>query len=79
MGKGHEVSQGRFRFDIGRKFFTQMVAGHWNPMEVVTAPRVKKHLDKTFGHMMGFLGLSSEGPGGGFDDAGWSLPTQGIL
>lgn len=37
MRKWHEVSQGRFRFDIEKKFFTQRVAGHWNPREMVTA------------------------------------------
>lgn len=81
MGKWHEVSQGISRFHIGKRFFNQMVAGHWNLMEMVKAPSltVKKHLDKTFGCMVCFLGLSSEGPGDGFDDDGWSLPTQGIL
>lgn len=28
----------RFRFDTGKTFFIQMVAGWWNPREMVTAP-----------------------------------------
>ena len=47
---------------------TQRVAGPWNrlPREGVTAPtltELKKCLDNTLRHMVGFLGLSYAGPG----------------
>ncbi|XP_053852363.1 uncharacterized protein LOC128817666 isoform X2 [Vidua macroura] len=55
-GTGLELYQGRFRLDIGIKFFPQRVVGHWNrlPREVVTAPsptQFKKLLDNALRHM----------------------------
>ncbi|KFQ89816.1 hypothetical protein N337_07850, partial [Phoenicopterus ruber ruber] len=47
---GMKLHQGKFRLDIRKRFFTEMVVGHWNmvPSEVVTAPSLsefKEHLD----------------------------------
>ena len=40
QGNGREMCQGRFRLDIGKRFFPQRVLEHWNrlPREAVMAP-----------------------------------------
>lgn len=55
-----ELSEGRFRLDITKTFFTLRVAGHWNglPRAMVTAlsqSEFMKCLDNALGHKMGFL------------------------
>ena len=59
-GNGFKLSQGRFRLDIRKKFFTQKVVTHWNrlPMEVVDAPSLeafKARLDVTLGSLVWWL------------------------
>ena len=57
---GFKLSQGRFRLDIRRKFFTQRVVTHWNrfPKEVVDAPLLeafKARLDVALGSLVWWL------------------------
>ena len=54
---GFKLSQGRFRLDIRRNFFTQRVVMHWNrlPKEVVDAPSLeafKARLDVALGNLV---------------------------
>lgn len=51
-GNGMKLPQGNFGLDIGKKFFTEREAGHWNRLsrEVVTASslaELKEHLCDT--------------------------------
>ena len=56
-GNGLKLRQGRFRLDIRKKFFTQVVVTHWNrlPKEVVDAPSLeafKARLDVALGSLV---------------------------
>lgn len=53
-GKGAKLSQGRFRLDIMKVFFTMGAVKHWNrlPSELVDAPfQFKRHMDNAFSNM----------------------------
>ncbi|KAJ7409998.1 hypothetical protein WISP_111318 [Willisornis vidua] len=59
-GKGLKLCQGKFKFDIRKRFFIQRTVGHWNrlPREVVTAPsptESTRRFDDTLGHMVCLL------------------------
>jgi len=59
-GNDFKLTQGRFRFDIRRKFFTPRVLTHWNrlPKEAVDAPSLeafKARLDVALGSLVWWL------------------------
>ena len=59
-GNGFKLGQGRFRLDIRKKFFTQVLMTHWNrlPKEVVDAPSLeafKARLDVALGSLVWWL------------------------
>ncbi|KFP23113.1 hypothetical protein Z169_02302, partial [Egretta garzetta] len=54
---GFKLKQGRFRLDIGKKFFTLRVVKHWNrlPREGVEAPPLeafKARLDRALSNLI---------------------------
>ncbi|KFV01583.1 hypothetical protein N340_04418, partial [Tauraco erythrolophus] len=54
---GFKLTQGRFRLDIGKKFFTLRVVRDWNrlPREVVDVPSLevfKARLDEALGNLV---------------------------
>ncbi|KAK4819774.1 hypothetical protein QYF61_011374 [Mycteria americana] len=56
-GNGFKLKVGRFRLDIGKKFFTMGVVKHWNrlPRKVVDAPSLetfKVRLDEALSNLM---------------------------
>ena len=56
------MTQGRFRLDIRRNFFTQRVVMHWNrlPKEVVDTPSLeafKARLDVALGSLVCWLAI----------------------
>jgi len=56
-GNGCKLKEGRFRLDIGKKFFTRRVVKHWPrlPIEVVAAPSLavlKARLDGALSNLV---------------------------
>ncbi|KFR09154.1 hypothetical protein Y956_11820, partial [Nipponia nippon] len=54
---GFKLKEGRFRFNIRKKFFTMRVVRHWNklPREVVDAPSLevfKARLDRALSNLV---------------------------
>jgi len=56
-GHSSKLNEGRFRLDIRKHLFTEMVLKHWSrlPREVVNAPSLsvfERHLDNVFNNML---------------------------
>ena len=56
-GNSFELKEGRFRLDIGKKFFPVRVVRHWNglPREAVAAPSLevfKARLDRALSNLV---------------------------
>jgi len=56
-GNGSKLKEGRFRFDIRKKFFTMRVVRHWNrlPREAVAVPSLavfKARLDGALSNLV---------------------------
>jgi len=54
---GFKLEEGRFRLDVGKKFFTMRVVKHWNrlPREVIDAPSLetlKVRLDRALSSLI---------------------------
>ena len=55
-GNGFKLSQGRFRLDIRRKFFTQRVVTHWNRLtKEASLEAFKARLDVALGSLVWWL------------------------
>ena len=56
-GNGFKLGQGRFRLDIGKKFFTQKVVTHWNrmPEDAPSLEAFKATLDAALGSLVWWL------------------------
>jgi len=59
-GNGSKLSEGRFRLDTRKHFFTKRMVKHWNrlPREVINAPSLsmlKRHLDNALNNLWSAL------------------------
>lgn len=84
LGSGLKLSQGRFRLDISKSFFTQGVVAHWNRFSQgsVTAASLaefRKHLENSLRYMMWFWVCAVPGWWLNLDDPCESLQTQDII
>ena len=57
QGNGMKLCQGKFRWDVRKRFFTERVVGHWNslPWEVDKAPSLSEfneHVDDALSPMV---------------------------